>query len=91
VVFPLTQRRRRLAGFYHHGLVISLLTTDPPNTIVRRLNPSLRMQGLTFGRWNLRGDQVEMWDLEDPAVPADSRKYSFNMTCRLKSSARGRM
>lgn len=32
-----------------------------------------------------------MWDLEDPAVAVDSRKYSFNMTCRLKSSARGRM
>ncbi|GAA5963649.1 hypothetical protein JCM3765_003530 [Sporobolomyces pararoseus] len=81
----------RYFRFYHHGLVISLLTTDPPNTVVRRLNPSLRMQGLTFGRWHLRGDLVEMWDLEDPAVPADSRKYSFNMTCRLKSSARGRM
>ncbi|GAA5912848.1 SCF ubiquitin ligase complex subunit HRT3 [Sporobolomyces salmoneus] len=81
----------RYYRFYHHGLVISLLTTDPPNTIVRRLNPSLRMQGLTFGRWRLRGDLVEMWDLEDPAVPVDSRKYSFNMTCRLKSSARGRM
>ncbi|GAA6022393.1 hypothetical protein JCM11491_001576 [Sporobolomyces phaffii] len=81
----------RYYRFYHHGLVISLLTTDPPNTVVRRLNPSLRTHGLTFGRWRLRGDLVEMSDLEDPSIGPDARKYSFNMTCRLKSSARGRM
>ncbi|GAA5901622.1 hypothetical protein JCM6882_006026 [Rhodosporidiobolus microsporus] len=81
----------RYLRFYHHGLVISLLTTDPPTTIVRRLNPSLRMKGLTFGRWRLRGDLVEVWGLEDPSVPEGSRKYSFRMSCKLKSTARGRM
>ncbi|GAA5943149.1 SCF ubiquitin ligase complex subunit HRT3 [Sporobolomyces koalae] len=81
----------RYFRFYHHGLVISLLTTEPPNSIVRRLNPTLRMQGLTFGYWCLRGDIVEMTNLEDPGVPEASRKYAFNMACRLKSSTRGRM
>ncbi|GAA6063685.1 hypothetical protein JCM10212_003352 [Sporobolomyces blumeae] len=81
----------RYFRFYHHGLVISLLSTDPPNSVVRRLNPALRIPGLTFGRWRLRGDLVEMQGLEDPNVPEQKRKYSFRMTCRLKSSARGRM
>ncbi|BGP15717.1 hypothetical protein JCM10213_006112 [Rhodosporidiobolus nylandii] len=81
----------RYLRFYHHGLVISLLTTDPPNSVVRRLNPSLRMKGLSFGRWRLRGDLCEVWGLEDPGVPEASRKYSFRMNLRFKSSARGRM
>jgi hypothetical protein len=71
--------------------VLSLLTTDPPNTIVRRLNPTLRMKGLMFGRWRLRGENVEIWGLEDPSVEEQQRKYSFRMTCRLRSTARGRM
>ncbi|CEQ40293.1 SPOSA6832_01928 [Sporobolomyces salmonicolor] len=82
---------RSLYRFYHHGLVVSLLTTDPPANVVRRLNPSLQMQGLTLGRWRLRGDLVELWGLEDPNVDESRRKYSFRMGCRLKSSARGRM
>ncbi|GAA5968901.1 hypothetical protein JCM11641_000772 [Rhodosporidiobolus odoratus] len=82
----------RYLRFYHHGLVLSLLTTDPPNTVVRRLNPSLRMKGLSFGRWRLREeDKVEIWGLEDPGVPEASRKYSFRMDLRLRSTARGRM
>ncbi|GAA5939232.1 hypothetical protein JCM1841_002928 [Sporobolomyces salmonicolor] len=81
----------RYIRFYHHGLVVSLLTTDPPANVVRRLNPSLQMQGLTLGRWRLRGDLVELWGLEDPNVDESRRKYSFRMGCRLKSSARGRM
>ncbi|BGP47752.1 hypothetical protein JCM10450v2_003617 [Rhodotorula kratochvilovae] len=81
----------RYLRFYHHGLALSLLTTDPPGQIVRKLNPTLRMKGLTFGRWRLRGEHVELWGLEDPGVDEDKRKYSFRMTCRLKSTARGRM
>ncbi|GJN88990.1 hypothetical protein Rhopal_001961-T1 [Rhodotorula paludigena] len=81
----------RYFRFYHHGLVLSLLTTDPPKEIVRRLNPTLRMKGLSFGRWRLRGDLVELWGLEDPSVEESRRKYSFRMNCRFKSTARGRM
>ncbi|GAA6050268.1 hypothetical protein JCM3770_002762 [Rhodotorula araucariae] len=81
----------RYLRFYHHGLALSLLSTDPPGQIVRKLNPTLRMKGLTFGRWRLRGEHVELWGLEDPGVDEDKRKYSFRMTCRLKSTARGRM
>ncbi|BGP24252.1 F-box domain-containing protein [Rhodotorula toruloides] len=81
----------RYLRFYHHGLAISLLTTDPPGQVVRRLNPTLRMSGLSFGRWRLRGDLVEVWGLEDPSVPEERRKYSLRMNCRFKSTARGRM
>ncbi|KAM0787432.1 hypothetical protein ACM66B_003513 [Microbotryomycetes sp. NB124-2] len=82
----------RYLRFYDNGLVISLLTVDTPDTIVRHLNPALRMKGLTFGRWRLNDDNVvEMWGLEDPCVEESRRKYSFRMTCRLKSTARGRM
>ncbi|GAA6039857.1 hypothetical protein JCM8097_006765 [Rhodosporidiobolus ruineniae] len=81
----------RYLRFYHHGLVLSLLTTDPPKTVVRRLNPTMRVKGLSFGRWRLRGELVEIWGLEDPSVKEDQRKYSFRMNCRLRSTARGRM
>ncbi|GAA6023572.1 hypothetical protein JCM10207_005718 [Rhodosporidiobolus poonsookiae] len=81
----------RYLRFYHHGLVLSLLTTDPPKHVVRRLNPALRVKGLNVGRWRLRGETVELWGLEDPGVAEASRKYSFRMTCRFKSTARGRM
>lgn len=76
---------------HSQGLVISLLTVDTPGSVVRNLNPSLRVKGLTFGRWRLRGDDVELWGLEDPSVEESRRKYSFRMSCRLKSSTRGRM
>jgi len=56
---------------------------------VRKLNPTLRLKGLTFGRWRLRGELVELWGLEDPAV--EDPKYSFRIQCKLKSTARGRM
>jgi len=58
---------------------------------VRKFNPTLRMKGLMFGRWRLRDELVELWGLEDPGVEADKRRYSFRMTCKLKSTARGRM
>ncbi|KAK4048361.1 hypothetical protein OIO90_005831 [Microbotryomycetes sp. JL221] len=109
--------------FYDNGLVISLLSVDTPNVVVRHLTPSLRVKGLTFGRWRLRdeadlaeewqerdnlaagsqpqgierdakhghGAILELWGLEDPSVDERRRKYSFRMTCRLKSTARGRM
>ncbi|BGP55111.1 hypothetical protein JCM8202_004308 [Rhodotorula sphaerocarpa] len=81
----------RYLRFYHHGLVLSLLTTDPPGTVVRRFNPTLRMAGLSFGRWRLRGNRIELWGLEDPSVPEERKKYSFRMSLDLKSTARGRM
>ncbi|KAK4049002.1 hypothetical protein OIV83_004363 [Microbotryomycetes sp. JL201] len=82
----------RYLRFYDNGFVISLLTVDTPDTIVRHLNPALRLKGLTFGRWRLNDDNlVELWGLEDPLVNERDRKYSFRMTCRLKSTARGRM
>lgn len=58
---------------------------------MRQLHPALRVKGLTFGRWRLRGEDVELWGLEDPSVEEDKRKYSFRIACRLKSTARGRM
>ncbi|GAA5853626.1 hypothetical protein JCM9279_005081 [Rhodotorula babjevae] len=79
----------RYLRFYHHGLALSLLTTDPPGQVVRKLNPTLRLKGLTFGRWRLRGELVELWGLEDPAV--EDPKYSFRIQCKLRSTARGRM
>jgi F-box protein 9 len=81
----------RYLRFYPTGLVLSLLTVDPPATVVKMLNPTLRVQGLTIGRWRLRGDEVECWGLEDPSVEENRRKYSFRMNCRLRSTARGRM
>ncbi|GAA5877930.1 hypothetical protein JCM8547_007082 [Rhodosporidiobolus lusitaniae] len=80
----------RYCRFYHNGLVLSLLTTDPPNTVVRRLNPTLRMKGLTIGRWRLKGELVELSDLQDPAVKEQDRKYSFKMEFKLKSTMRGK-
>ena len=81
----------RYLRFYHHGLVLSLLTTDPPGTVVRRFNPTLRMAGLSFGRWRLRGNRIDLWGLEDPSIPDDRKKYSFRMSLDLKSTARGKM
>lgn len=80
-----------LTSAFRQGLAISLLSTDAPGSVVRGLNPSLRVKGLTFGRWRLRGDEVDLWGLEDPSVEESRRKYSFRVNCRLKSSTRGRM
>ena len=77
--------------FYPSGLVVSLLTVDAPDGVVRTLNPSLRVKGVMLGTWRLRDDLVECWGLEDPNVVEASRKYSFRMQLRLKSTARGRM
>lgn len=44
-----------------------------------------------IGRWRLRGETVDLWGLEDPNVEEQLRKYSFRMSLRLRSSARGRM
>jgi hypothetical protein len=30
----------------------------------------LRMAGLSFGRWRLRGNRIDLWGLEDPSIPA---------------------
>lgn len=51
----------------------------------------MRVKGLTFGRWRLRGEAIELWGLEDPAIDESRRKYSFRMECRLRSTGRGRM
>lgn len=58
---------------------------------MRGLNPAMRVKGLTFGRWRLRGESIELWALEDPSIDESRRKYSFRMECRLKSTGRGRM
>lgn len=81
----------RYARFYPSGLVISFLTTDAPGQVVRKLNPALRAKGVTFGQWQLRGDVVECWGMEDPGVVPENRRYSFRMSCRLRSTTRGRM
>ncbi|SCV67584.1 BQ2448_5195 [Microbotryum intermedium] len=81
----------RYLRFYPNGLVLSLLTVDPPAAVVRTLNPALRTKGLTFGRWELRGDHVNLWDCIDPSVEEASRKYSFTMELKLRSTYRGRM
>lgn len=81
----------RFLRFYANGIVISLLTTDTPQSLVKGLNLTMRMKGLGFGRWRLRGDQVEIWGLEDPSIERERRKYAFRMTLRLKSSTRGKM
>lgn len=81
----------RYLRFYPSGLVLSFLTTDAPAQVVRRLNPALRAKGCTFGRWRLRGELVECWGLEDPGTKPELRRHSFRMTCRLKSTTRGRM
>ncbi|KAL8287544.1 hypothetical protein RQP46_003402 [Phenoliferia psychrophenolica] len=77
--------------FYPSGLVVSLLTVEAPDGVVRTLNPSLRVKGVMFGTWRLRDDIVDCWGLEDPNIVEASRKYSFRMQLRLKSTARGRM
>ncbi|SCZ93763.1 BZ3500_MvSof-1268-A1-R1_Chr6-3g08869 [Microbotryum saponariae] len=81
----------RYLRFYPNGLVVSLLTVDPPAAVVRILNPALRVKGLTFGRWELRGDHVDLWELIDPSVEETSRKYSFRMELKLRSTNRGWM
>ena len=81
----------RFLRFYASGLVQSLLTVEAPPSIVKRLNAHMRLKGLTFGRWRLRGETVELWGLEDPNIDEDKRRYSFRMTLRLRSTTRGRM
>lgn len=81
----------RYLRFYPSGVVISLLSTDAPAAVVRSFNPLLRAKGLTIGRWKLRNDLVECWGLEDPNVSAASRRYSFRMELKLRSTARGKM
>ncbi|KAI5476418.1 F-box domain-containing protein [Pseudohyphozyma bogoriensis] len=81
----------RYFRFYASGLVLSLLTTDPPNVVVRQFNPALRLKGFTRGKWRLRGEGVECWGLEDPGVAERERKYAFRCGLRLRSTARGRM
>lgn len=84
----------RYLRFYSSGLVISLQTVESPTTIVKKINPSLRMKGTTFGKWQLDhyDSSVQLWDLEDPAiVPKNIRKYSFTMGLKMSSTARGRM
>jgi hypothetical protein len=82
----------RYLRFHPDGQVVSLLTTDSPADVVRRLSLGLRMNGLTTGRWCLRGRKVECWALQDPMlVETQKAKYSFTIEADLKSTSRGRM
>lgn len=55
----------RYLRFSLDGTVLSLLTTDPPASVVKRLDGRLRMKGLTRGRWELEGDEVRCFGLEE--------------------------
>ncbi|GAA99544.1 uncharacterized protein L969DRAFT_408516 [Mixia osmundae IAM 14324] len=80
----------RFLRFYSDGRVISLLSTEPPNDVVRRLDFGLRAKGVSFGRWKLRGSQVHIWDLTEPVADRQSLKYTFTMRCLLKTTHRGK-
>lgn len=59
----------RYLRFFPDGTCLNLSTTDDPSTVVRRLNRSLRSKGLTIGRWHLNGDVINIYDLEEHALP----------------------
>jgi F-box protein 9 len=75
--------------FLPNGLCISLVTTLSPSEIARSIDTNLRMKGMHIGRWQLRGDQIQCWALEDATV--EQPKYEIEASYRLKSSSRGKM
>ncbi|KAH8916747.1 hypothetical protein BT69DRAFT_1269958 [Atractiella rhizophila] len=79
----------RYFRFLPNGVVVTCLTTEDPQTIVRKLNPSLKIQGTSTGRWRLQGDRWECYDLADPGN--QNSKYTFRMSGRLSSTQRGKM
>lgn len=59
----------RYLRFFSDGTCLNFSTTDDPGTVVRSFNKNLRAKGLSIGRWELVGDLVNIWDLEERATP----------------------
>jgi hypothetical protein len=79
-----------LTAVYADGRVLSLQSSEEPATIVRQLQPGLRISGLLEGRWTLV-DGVLACHLENLALAPHLRRHTFELHARLKSTTRGRM
>ncbi|KZW00048.1 hypothetical protein EXIGLDRAFT_723197 [Exidia glandulosa HHB12029] len=80
----------RYLRFFPDGQVIMLLSNgdSPPRETVHILTPSLRMEGVSVGKWSVNGAVVQVTDL----IPVQGKqmRYSFSMTLVLKSKPLGR-
>ncbi|KAG0148555.1 hypothetical protein CROQUDRAFT_654628 [Cronartium quercuum f. sp. fusiforme G11] len=97
----------RYLRFFPDGTCLNFSTTDDPSTVVRTFDKSLRSKGLSIGKWDLVGDLINIWDLEERAIPLSHPRirdhlpapppshfqltYKLQMRCRLKSTQRGKM
>lgn len=55
----------RYLRFSPNGTCLSLLTTEAPPSVVRRLDGGLRMKGLAKGMWRLEGERLTCFELEE--------------------------
>ncbi|KAH9823179.1 hypothetical protein DFH28DRAFT_1078247 [Melampsora americana] len=59
----------RYLRFFADGTCLNFTTSDHPGRVVRTFDKSLRAKGLTIGKWELVGDLINIWDLEERAMP----------------------
>ncbi|EGG12380.1 uncharacterized protein MELLADRAFT_101772 [Melampsora larici-populina 98AG31] len=59
----------RYLRFFPDGTCLNFTTSDHPARVVRTFDKPLRAKGLTIGKWELVGDLINIWDLEERAMP----------------------